>query len=154
MAKKITKRQHPGRTGEVFIGYLFEKLGLKWHESKTDAGIDCHVEWRNPETGEVTNRHIGVQVKSVSGPFIAETSTKFEQPCSQDGIEYWIKGTMPILLVCCKPWANEAYWMDIKKYFKNPDHRRSGKIVLVKSETRVDEDALPQLQSIDLPASL
>lgn len=98
MPKKITKRQHTGRTGEVFVGYLFEKLGLKWHESKTDVGIDCHVEWRNSETGEVTNRHIGIQVKSSSGAFSAETSTKFEQLCSEDDIEYWLKGTMPVLL--------------------------------------------------------
>jgi len=154
MPKKITKRQHTGRTGEVFVGYLFEKLGLKWHESKTDAGIDCHVEWRNSETGEVTNRHIGVQVKSSSGAFSAETSTKFEQLCSQDDIEYWMQGTMPVLLVCCKPWANEAYWIDIKKYFTDPDHRRSGKAVFVKSETRLDENALPHLQSIALPAAL
>jgi hypothetical protein len=154
MPKKITKNQQTGRTGEVFVGYLFQKLGHIWHESKSDAGIDCHVEWRRSDTGETTNRHIGVQVKAYSGAFNAETNDSFEFLPSEDDVDYWMHGTMPVILVCCKPWAEEAYWINIRGYFSDPHRRRSRKIVFNKKETRLDEDALPQLEKLALPTSL
>jgi uncharacterized protein DUF4365 len=154
MPKKITKNQQTGRTGEVFVGYLFQKLGHIWHESKSDAGIDCHVEWRRSDSGETTNRHIGVQVKAYSGAFNAETNDSFEFLPSEDDVDYWMHGTMPVILVCCKPWAEEAYWINIRGYFSDPDRRRSRKIVFHKKETRLDEGALPQLEKLALPTSL
>src|ERR1700732_1041605 len=128
MPKKITKNQQTGRTGEVFVGYLFQKLGHIWHESKSDAGIDCHVEWRRSDTGETTNSHIGVQVKAYSGAFNAETDETFEFLPSEDDVDYWMHGTMPVILVCCKPWAQEAYWINIRGYFSDPSRRRLRKI--------------------------
>jgi uncharacterized membrane protein YqjE len=74
MPKKITQSQQTGRIGEVFVGYLFQSLGQKWHESKSDFGIDSHAEWRRSDTGETTGRLIGVQVKAYSGAFLPKRS--------------------------------------------------------------------------------
>src|SRR5258705_3051578 len=104
VSKKITQSQQTGRTGEVFVGFLFQRLGQIWHESRSDAGIDCHVEWRDIVTGIATNRHIGVQVKAYSGAFNAETDVTFEFIPTEDDISYWLSGTMPVILACCKPW--------------------------------------------------
>lgn len=154
MPKKVTTNQQTGRTGEVFVGYLFQRLGQIWHESKSDFGIDCHVELRRVDTGETTNCHIGVQVKAYSGAFTAETNEAFEFLPSEADVDYWMNGTMPVILVCCKPWAQEAYWIDIRGYFSDPARRRARKIVFNKNETRLDDNALPQLEQLALPASL
>lgn len=74
MPKKITQSQQTGRTGEVFVGYLFQSLGQTWHKSKSDFGIDSHIEWRRSDTGETTGRLIGVQVKAYSSAFLPKRS--------------------------------------------------------------------------------
>src|SRR5213593_4770517 len=134
MAKKITQSQQTGRTGEVFVGYLFQSLGQTWHESKSDFGIDCDVEWRRADTGETTGRYIGVQVKAYSGAFTAETEGTFEFLPTEDDVNYWMNGTLPVILVCCKPWAQEAYWIDIRTYFSDPAKRRARKIIFDKQQ--------------------
>ena len=154
MSKKITQSQQTGRTGEVFVGFLFQRLGQIWHESRSDAGIDCHVEWRDIATGIATNRHIGVLVKAYSGAFPAETEASFEFIPTEDDISYWLSGTMPVILVCCKPWADQAYWVDIREQFADPERRRSRKIVFDKTRAKVDEAALPFLEKLALPETV
>ena len=61
---------------------------------------------------------------------------------------------MPVILVCCKPWADQAYWVNIRETFANPERRRSRKIVFDKSKTKLDEGALPLLGKLALPDSV
>jgi len=154
MPKKITTNQQTGRTGEVFVGYVFQRLGQIWHESKSDAGIDCHVEWRDPATGVTSNRHIGVQVKAYSGAFQNETDSHFEYMAKVEDIDYWMSGTMPVILVCCKPQTQQAYWTSIRDEFSDPIKRRSRKITFDKGRQKLDENALNALEKLALPESV
>jgi hypothetical protein len=85
-----------------------------------DVGIDGEIEVCDPVTGDATNSYIKVQVKSTSQPFTAETSNSLEYICTPKDLEYWLRGNAPVILVVCRPADNEAYWVSIKDYFRDP----------------------------------
>src|SRR5207253_301090 len=105
------------------------------------------------ESGEVTNGIIQVQCKATERPFEAESESSFEFRCSPKDLDYWLKGNAPVILVRCRPKTNEAYWVSLKDYFRDPMLRKSGKIIFDKARNRFDSNVKVALQHLAVPDS-
>jgi len=101
---------------------------------KLKFGIDGEIEVCNPVTGEATNAIIRVQVKTTTQSFRAETKSAFEYICEDKDIEYWMRGNIHTILIVCRPSSNEAYWIDIKEHFSEPNVRKTRKILFDKDK--------------------
>jgi Domain of unknown function (DUF4365) len=149
--KKIDASAHTGDSGIALIHQLVNKMGLVWHERKIDAGIDGQIELRNPVTGEVGNRSILVQSKASDRAFPGENARSFHFLCKQADIDYWMGSDRPVLLVCSHPRTDEAWWMHVQGWFRDPARRRTGRIEFDKQAQRFDAAAAPRLLGLADP---
>src|SRR5207249_3114037 len=102
------------------------RMGFLWHQTGgLEAGTDGFIEIRDPATGEVTNSILQLQSRAFSSRFTAETDHSFEYLCEQKDLDYWLSGNVPFILVISRPASQEAYWVSIKEYFKDPSVRRT-----------------------------
>lgn len=142
--KQITHHQIIGQQGINLIEQRCLEMGLVWHPTNLDAGIDGYIEAR-AANGDVTNCIIQVQSKATTQAFDAETPQTFEFQCDHRDLDYWLGGNAPVILVRSRPTTNEAYWVALKDYFNDPARRKSGKIAFNKITDRLDQSAKPAL---------
>ena len=115
--QKIGQADMTGSLGVNIIERRILEMGFLWYRSGgVEAGIDGRMEIRN-EDGEVTNLIISVQSKATDGRFEGETEKEFTFTCSERDLRYWLKGNLPVVLVCARPRTNEAYWLSVKDFF-------------------------------------
>lgn len=126
-------------------------MGFLWHPTGLEAGIDGYIEVRNESTGEVTNCIIQVQSKATEQPFGGDSGSTFEYACSDKDLEYWLSGNAPVILVRCRPKTDEAYWVSLKSYFKDPAAQKSRKIIFDKSRDVFDKHAKTALEQLAIP---
>jgi hypothetical protein len=150
--KKLHQNSLLGQEGINLIERLFSEMGQVWRPTDIhDTGIDGQLEFRNPETGEVTNRHLQIQSKATKGSFESEDENGFIFRVTKDDLDYWLEGNVPVILIVSRPANNEAYWITIKDYFKDANIRQSRKITFDKKLHRFDKNALPSLWSLASP---
>jgi hypothetical protein len=145
--KQISQNDVIGQQGINLIERLCLEMGLLWHPTGLDAGIDGYIEIRL-QTGEVTNCIIQVQSKATEQPFETETPSSLEFRCSSRDLDYWLGGNAPVILVRSRPSTNEAYWVSIKDYFSDLSRRKTGKIKFDKTTDRFDVAARAALQRL------
>jgi len=145
--KKISESDIIGQQGINLIEKTCLDMGFLWSPTGLEAGIDGYIEIRH-ESGEMTNCIIQVQSKATDRPFEAETSTTFEFRCSQRDLDYWLRGNAPVILVRSRPRTNEAYWVSLKEYFKDPAKRKTANIVFDKNLDRFDLKTKPVLERL------
>lgn len=151
--KKITQQTVIGQLGVNLVEQRVLRMGLVWYPTgDVEAGIDGHVEIRDPETGEVTNCVLGVQSKATEGQLGTAGSSSFEYVCDERDIDYWMNGNLPVILARSKPSTEEVFWVSIKDYFRDPERRRSRKVVFDKQRDRFDETARDKLVALAVPA--
>ncbi len=144
--KKITAQAHLGQRGINLLEKRALDMGCLWHPTgQLEAGIDGFLELRDSESGELPGAVLAVQSKATAGPFQAETDDGFDYLCQQADLEYWLSGSWPIILVCSRPDSNEAYWIPVKEYFRDPGQRRSRKAHFDKHKNALTREALPAL---------
>lgn len=147
--KKISTQAHFGQRGINFIERRMLDMGCLWHPTgQLEAGIDGFLELRNPTTGELPGVVLAVQSKATSGRFQTETDHAFDYLCQPADLEYWLSGSWPVILVCSRPDTNEAYWISVKDYFRDPGRRRSRKAHFEKRNDAFGRDALPALLAL------
>lgn len=149
--KKIGHGAIIGELGITLVQRICLEMGFVWYATKLEAGIDGYIEIR-AESGVVQNCIIQVQCKATESQFDSETDSSFEFHCSPRDLNYWMGGNAPVILVRCRPNTNEAYWVSIKDYFKDPKLLKSGKIVFDKIRNRFDASSRRALQDLALPA--
>lgn len=151
LPKKIGNSDLIGERGVALIYARVLEMGYLWYPSGgVEAGIDGRLEIRN-EDGEVTNLILSVQSKATDGDFEGETDTELTYTCSERDLRYWLKGNLPVILVCSRPKTNEAYWLSIKDYFSDPVRRASRKLRFVKAKHSFDLSAKQALRDLALP---
>ena len=124
-------------------------MGYIWRATPIfDVGIDGEIEIRKPNTNEMTNLIIKVQVKATKLPFQAETNNSFEYYCKQKDLDYWLQGNVPIILIVCRPDTEEAYWISIRDYFSDPVAQKNRKVLFDKQHNRFDESCTAELSKI------
>lgn len=150
--KKISEQDIIGAQGIALIQTRVLEMGYLFHETKLDAGIDGYIEIRDRASGEVTNCITQVQSKATTGKFPGESETGFHYICDERDLDYWLNGNAPVILVRSRPRNDEAYWVDIKTYFKkHPERRQDRKVVFDKKINAFDESCADQIANVALP---
>ena len=127
-------------------------MGFVWRPTAAlDAGIDGEIEIRDETTGDVTNCILQVQSKATKGEFSAETPDSLEFICDSRDIEYWTSGYTPVLLVVSRPDTDEAYWVSIKDYFREPAARKTRKVRFNKRIDQFNLDCKDALIRLAIP---
>ena len=153
MPKKISNSDVIGQRGIHIIGDIICSMGfLCYPTGGVEAGIDGFIEIRDAVTGEVTNSIIQFQSKATEQTrWQAETDTSFEYRCEQRDIDYWLQGNAPVILIVVRVTTREAYWISLKDYFKDPEKRRSRKVLFNKQQDRFDIAARDALIQLSIP---
>ena len=150
--KKVTQQSIIGQQGANLIEQIVLKMGYVWRATSIfDVGIDGEIEIRDPTTGEMTNTIIKVQAKATTKSFQAETDNSFEYSCTQKDLDYWLQGNVPIILVVCRPYTNEAYWVSIRDYFSDPTAQKTRKVRFDKKRNSFDASCAAALAKLALP---
>lgn len=150
--KQITPQGTTGQKGVNLVERIVLDMKYAWRPTPIfDVGIDGEIEICDPVTGEATNALIKVQVKSTAQPFTAESSASFEYLCEQKDLDYWLRGNAPVILIVCRPDSNEAYWMSVKEYFKDPATLQTRKIHFDKHRNRFEASSASELKHLALP---
>ncbi len=138
--KKIHRSSIVGEQGVNLIQRIVLKMGHVWYPTGgVEAGIDGYIEIRDATTGEVTNSIVQVQSKAGPSFFRSETENSFEFRCDEKDLDYWLQGNAPVILVVSRPESDEAYWVSIKDYFRDPQTRAARKVRFDKGRDRFDE---------------
>ncbi len=148
MTKKITDAQLLGEKGVALIYSRMLDMGFTWHASNAsvEAGIDGWIELRDRETGEVANVWLPVQSRARTD--LDETEDSVTYSCTQKDLDYWLSGTMPVILVLSRPRTNEAWWTSVKDYFRSREVSTDRKIVFHKERDRLDIKAAERFKQL------
>lgn len=103
MPKKIDRSAQIGDAGIALIHRQVNEMGYVWREKGKDAGVDGEIEFRDPVTGEVTNRRLLVQSKASENRFPGETDRSFHSVCKDSDVDYWMNADRPVLIICSHP---------------------------------------------------
>ncbi|WP_435080262.1 DUF4365 domain-containing protein [Clavibacter michiganensis] len=83
-------------------GHIFRE------QSKSDHGIDAHVEFRE-KTKMVSGRLVALQIKSGDDIFYHAVSGEWKYYPPQDKIDYWLRHVLPVYVAFYHPAADTAY---------------------------------------------
>ncbi len=149
--KKVSGSVQIGATGTALIGLRVSAMGHVWHERHIDAGIDGMIELRDPASGEVSNRHLLVQSKAQDALFSGETDERFHYICNDRDLDYWMKATEPVLLICSHPKDEQAWWVHVQSYFADPARRADRRVDFNKATMALAGDLTDRLFAIADP---
>lgn len=149
--KKIDKSAHIGDAGIALIHTRVSAMGHVWHARSLDAGIDGMIELRDPSTGIVSNCHLLVQSKASDGQFPSETPDKFHFIVDERDLTYWLQATLPVILICSHPKANQAWWVHVQGYFADPARRADRRVDFAKVTTAFEGDISDRLFAVADP---
>jgi hypothetical protein len=150
MAKYIHENWMQGQRGVNLVEKIVLDMGFTWEATRVDAGIDGQIEIRDPTTGAMKNCILRAQVKERLS-FVRETPESFEFVCDENDLDYWLGGTTPNILIVCRPSCDEAYWISIRDYFRDPEARKSRRIVFDKEKNLFSKDSGPDLVALARP---
>lgn len=99
--KKVTTNQLNGEYGETLVRARVMKLGHVFQGTgRMETGIDGTIEFRDPQTGQMTGKMVAVQVKTrEKGEYTAESDSSFEYLIKTVDLEYWRSASLPVVLI-------------------------------------------------------
>lgn len=152
--KKISNADLIGEQGLHYVAQVVNEMGHIFRvEREQDAGIDGHIEIRDPKTQEMSNARILVQVKATSSRWTGEDENRFSYTVARRDLDYWFKSRIPVILVVSRPSTDEAYWVSIQDWFAKVDVRQGRKIEFRKDVHRFDAGAAMRLADLAVPLS-
>lgn len=151
--KTLRDESFIGQAGANIVATRLNDMGYAWHpgNASLDAGIDGYVELRDPVSGAALNLMLPLQSKATTQPWAAETAASFEYTCRERDLVYWLGSSHPVILVVSRPKDDEAYWVSVRDYFKDPHRRTQRKIVFDKQRQRFDQSAQAALMQLAVP---
>ena len=119
MARRPRRRHRPktvsrtGVTGQKGVN-LIERVVLDMESSWTptgalEVGIDGYIELFDPAARKPLGLTLAAQSK-VASAIGKDSSPTFDFWCEPADVEYWLAGSMPVILVVSNPPSDEAYW--------------------------------------------
>lgn len=151
MTKRASDQAIIGESGVHLVQRIVDEMGHLWHPTiAPDSGIDGEIELRDPESGEVRNVRIGVQVKATTGKWDRENDRGFTYRPKPADLAYWLSSSQPVLLVCTRG-GEEAYYRSVQEWARDPSARARGHLRFNKERHRFDAEAGPRL--FDLKAA-
>lgn len=150
--KTIHRGGITGQEGVNLIERVVLRMGFLWNQAGgLEAGIDGYIELRDDATGQAFNLIILVQSKATTRPFVAETAASCGYLCDERDIDYWLIGNAPVILIVSRPQDDEAYWVSLKDYFRDPATRKARRVRFDKRRDRFDEGAKEALVRLAAP---
>lgn len=151
--KTISSQGLTGQKGVNLIEKIVLDMGSRWSASgPNEVGIDGYIELFDPSTRRPLGSTVAVQSRVVSVPE-NETDESFDYWCGASELEYWLKNTIPVVLIISKPSSEEAYWTSIQQYFGDVSRRGTTRITFSKSTGRFSKDSFEQLLRVAVPKS-
>lgn len=137
-SKTLRDQAFTGHRGANLTERVVLEMGCAWIPvpGAFDAGIDGHIELRHPDTGAMLNTLVRVQSKATAAAFARETAGGFDFTCDERDLVYWLSSNTPVLVVVSRPGADEAYWVSVKDYFRDPVRRQSRTVHFDKTRDR------------------
>lgn len=151
--KKVTSQTIIGEAGVNLIERRVLEMGHLFHPRRIDHGIDGHIDLVEPGTGRHLNQTVLVQSKAHDRSFPQESGTRFVFTCDQRDLEHWLAGNAPVIVVVSHPKKDEAWWIDIKAEFADPNTRASRRLVVDKASQAFTKEAGPALLRLGRPVS-
>jgi hypothetical protein len=71
--------------------------------------------------------------------------------CDERDLDYWLGGNAPVILIVSRPNSNEAYWIPIKDYFRDPIRQKQRKVLFDKRTDRFDLHCRDRLARLAIP---
>jgi hypothetical protein len=141
-----TPAQRQGDEGVRQLGLAIGRhLGWVVREQPTsDFGIDAHIEI--VEDGLATGRLLGVQVKSGDSYFANPVPGGWRFTGDAKHLNYWRQHSLPVILVLCRPQADECFWVHIAPNDFRPQGGRWS--TLVPEGNRLDEASRARLYDL------
>src|ERR1700687_4389163 len=150
-AKTISPQGLTGQQGINLIERIVLEMGSRWTPSgPNEVGIDGYIELFDPNSRQPLRLTVAVQSKVVTA-IADDSSPTFDYWCDANDVEYWLNGNPPVILVVSSPASNEAYWIDVKNYFKDWTPADSARVTFVKGHHRLSRDSLRLLVAIAAP---
>ncbi|MBB0026130.1 DUF4365 domain-containing protein [Ralstonia pickettii] len=147
--KKLTDSQLLGTQGTGLIELIVSRMGLVWRPTtQHDAGIDGEIEIRDATTGRMTGMLIKVQSKAVSA-LPNENNESFDYWPDARDMAYWLRHTVPVILIVSRPSTNECYWQVIQPSPPGDEKRMR----FVKARDALNEDSRGRLIDVAQAAS-
>src|SRR5690242_17784696 len=102
------------RLGVAEVTKFFARVGWFFREQHVhDWGIDGHVEI--VRDGRPTGELIALQIKSGKSFFVEEDEKTVTFRPDVKNVEYWLKHSMPVVVVLYNPDTDKSYWEHISK---------------------------------------
>lgn len=140
-----------GEGGIAVVQRVLMQMRYAWQPTgRFDAGIDGYIELRDTQTKEMLGAHLGAQVKTRKR-FTRESDTSFEFLCDQEDVDYWMRSNVPVVLICVRSDADDAWFVCVTDYFQDPDRRSERRVVFDKTADRFDVGADEKLRDLALP---
>lgn len=103
------KHDATGSIGVTETQLVVERLDWIFRrQPENDYGIDAHVEVC--EDSEVRGGLVGLQIKSGASYFKRKSADGWDHPISLDHRDYWLYGTLPVIVVLYDPDTRAGYW--------------------------------------------
>lgn len=147
MAKIIQDSTLMGRQGVALVEMIVSKMKHVWNPTTVDSGIDGVIEFRDPQTGSMSNTIVQVQIKTGDSYFRAETDEEFTFYADPDDLDHWQGSNTPVILVMCRP-ERDIYWIDVKRDEVIDRSGKKAKICFVKAATQFSPECEPQLRAL------
>lgn len=151
MPKVIRDSTFIGEGGIAVVQHILMEMRFAWQPTgRFDVGIDGYIELRDSQTQEMLGAHLGAQVKA-RAKFTRETDTTFEFLCDQEDVDYWLRSTLPVLLICVRSGTEDAWYVCVTDYFADSDVRAERRVVFDKEQDRFDARVANALRDRALP---
>lgn len=149
--KTISAQGVLGQKGINLIERVVLDMESRWTPSgANEIGIDGYIEFFDPTTRKPLGLTLAVQSK-VATALGTNSSATFTYSCRPADIEYWLSGSMPVVLIVSNPATDEAYWISVKDYFKDWTPANRATVVFDKSANRFAPDSLQMLLAAAAP---
>jgi hypothetical protein len=150
-AKTISGQGVTGQKGINLIERVVLDMESHWTPSgANEVGIDGYIELFDPATRKPLGLTLAAQSKVVSA-LTADSSPTFDYWCDPADLEYWLAGSMPVILVVSSPASAEAYWVSVKNYFKGWAPGNPTTVTFTKSDQRFNKDSFRTLLAVAAP---
>ena len=150
MAKYVPDSTLVGRQGVASVELVVTQMKHVWNPTTVDSGIDGVIEFRDRDTGAMTNAIVQVQIKTGDSYFRAETDDEFTFYADAEDLEHWRRSNTPVILVMCRP-GRDAYWIDVKRDEVIDRSGKKPKIVFTKATTRFAVESESALRALATP---
>lgn len=149
--KTISGQGVTGQKGINLIEHIVLEMESRWTPSgPNEVGIDGYIELFDPGTRRPLGLTLAAQSKVINA-IASDSSAVFDYRCEPADVEYWLSGSMPVILVVSSSATREAYWVSIKEYFKGWTPTSPTIVTFDKAKQRFTKDSLQDLLVVGAP---